>query len=118
MAETKNEPNESNGPLTPAVLHVLLALSEGPAHGYAVMKAVDAAAGPSLSMGPGTIYGTIQRLEEAGLVRESKDSGGREKRRRFYVLTPLGRRTLKVESARLARLTDLLRAKGLVPDEG
>ncbi len=59
-----------DAPLTPAVFHVLLALADGPLHGYAIMQAVERTAGPGLSTGPGTIYGTIQRLEDGGLVRE------------------------------------------------
>ena len=57
-------------PLTPAVFHILLALADGPLHGYAVMQAVDASAGDDARMGPGTIYGSLQRMEDAGLVKE------------------------------------------------
>ena len=102
-------------PLTPAVFHILLALSEGPLHGYAIMQAVDEAAGPSLNMGPGTIYGSIQRMEESGLVTERGTA--RHGRRRLYGLTATGRKALKLESARLARLTDMVREKGLAPRE-
>ena len=100
-------------PLTPAVFHILLALSEGPLHGYAIMQAVDEAAGPHLSMGPGTIYGSIQRMEDSGLVAEAGTAGNGK--RRLYELTPVGQRALEMESARLARLTDMVREKGLAP---
>src|ERR671913_433157 len=56
------------GPLTPAVFHILLALTEGPLHGYAIMQSVDASSGAA--MGPGTIYGTLERLETCGYVKE------------------------------------------------
>jgi DNA-binding PadR family transcriptional regulator len=67
----------------------------------------------ALSTGPGNIYGSIQRLEEAGLIHEAGEMEGR--RRRLYALTPRGRDVLRAESGRLARLADLLRAKGLAP---
>ena len=98
-------------PLTPAVFHILLALSDGPLHGYAVMQAVEEVAGPSISVGPGTIYGSIQRMEDSGLVEET----GRDGKRRLYGLTPTGKEALQIESARLARLSDMVREKGLTP---
>jgi DNA-binding PadR family transcriptional regulator len=102
-------------PLTPAVFHILLALADGPLHGYAIMQAVEASAGPDLRMGPGTIYGSLQRMEEAGLVRELAQRG--DDRRRVFVLQAAGRRALAAESQRLARLAALVRARSLVPDE-
>lgn len=104
---------ENERPLTPAVLHILLALVDGPRHGYAIMKAVDETTGPSLRMGPGTVYGSIQRMEEAGLVEETGPSP--DGRRRLYALTAHGRKTLKAEAARLDRIAKILRHKGLVP---
>lgn len=101
------------GPLTPAVFHILLALAEGPRHGYAIMQAVEASAGPGMRMGPGTIYGSLQRMEEAGLVRELAAPNNR---RRLFTLRPSGRRALVAESERLARLADLVRTRRLVPE--
>jgi DNA-binding PadR family transcriptional regulator len=98
-------------PLTPAVFHILLALAEGPRHGYAIMQAVDASAG--LGMGPGTIYGSLQRMEEAGLVKEL---AAPDDRRRLFTLRPAGRRALVAEAERLARLGDLVRSRRLVPE--
>ena len=77
-------------PLTPAVFHILLA--DGPRHGYAIMQAVEESAGTEMRMGPGTIYGSLQRMEEAGLVREVSADG--HDRRRMFVLQPFGRRAL------------------------
>jgi len=57
-----------NPPLTPAVFHILLGLADGPRHGYAVMKAA-AETGAGMSWGPGTVYGSLQRMEDLGLVR-------------------------------------------------
>ena len=102
-------------PLTPAVFHVLLALADGPLHGYAIMQAVEQSAGAELRMGPGTIYGSIQRMEEAGLVRELAVRSGA--RRRVFAMQPAGRRALEAEAQRLARLAHLVRAKHLVSEE-
>jgi DNA-binding PadR family transcriptional regulator len=102
-------------PLTPAVFHILLALADGRLHGYAIMRAVENVTSPSVKMGPGTIYGSLQRMEEAGLV---EDCGSAEDgKRRLYGMTQLGRKTLESESARLARLTEMVRDKGLIPRE-
>jgi DNA-binding PadR family transcriptional regulator len=101
-------------PLTPVVFHILLALSDGPLHGYAIMRAVDEAAEGAVNIGPGTIYGSLQRMEEAGLVRELAPEG----RRRRFGLTPPGRKALEDESARLTRLSELVHAKGLTPRAG
>jgi DNA-binding PadR family transcriptional regulator len=98
-------------PLTPAVFHILLALADRPLHGYAIMQAVEESAG--VAMGPGTIYGTLERLESAGLVRELAGS----ERRRVFTLLPAGRKALQAEAQRLARLATLVRAKRLVPRE-
>ena len=111
----KPVPTLGQVPLTPAVFHVLLALADGPLHGYAIMQAVEASAGRELRMGPGTIYGSIQRMEEAGLVRELPARG--DDRRRVFALLPAGRRALEAEARRLTRLAALVRGKRLVPGE-
>jgi DNA-binding PadR family transcriptional regulator len=110
-----NLPPLGRPPLTPAVFHILLALAEGPRHGYAVMQAVEATAGEDFRMGPGTIYGSLQRMEEAGLVRELPAKTA--DRRRLFAIEPLGRRALAAESRRLTRLASLVRARRLVIDE-
>jgi DNA-binding PadR family transcriptional regulator len=102
-------------PLTPAVFHILLALADGPRHGYAIMQAVEESAGTEMRMGPGTIYGSLQRMEDAGLVRELSPGG--HSRRRVFALQPFGRRALEGEAQRLARLAALLRSKRLIADE-
>ncbi len=63
--------NKLNAPLTPAVLHILLALSSGERHGYGIMKQVESESQGKVKMGPGTLYGSIGRMMEAGLIRES-----------------------------------------------
>ncbi len=91
-------------PLTPAVLHILLALSDGPLHGYAIMQRVERDSG--IEMGPGTIYGTIQRLEDAGRVEEAESEGDR---RRVFRITEQGRHALALEVERMERLAALAR---------
>lgn len=103
-------------PLTAAVLHVLLAIEGGALHGYAIMQAVEGTAG--IAMGPGTIYGTLQRLSEAGLVDEVDPAEGEADRRRCYRLTAQGRAALKAEADRIASLAALLRERRLTPSEG
>jgi DNA-binding PadR family transcriptional regulator len=104
-----------SAPLTPAVFHILLALADGPRHGYAIMQAVEETGGPGLRAGPGTIYGSLQRMEEAGLVREVASRGGA--RRRLFALQPEGRRALESESRRIVRLAHLVRARRLITGE-
>jgi DNA-binding PadR family transcriptional regulator len=108
-------PPPAQPPLTPAVFHILLALANGPLHGYAIMQSVEETAGGGMRMGPGTIYGSLQRMEEAGLVREVHTPA--TDRRRVFALQPGGRRALEAESRRLSRLAALLRARRLVTGE-
>lgn len=108
-----DRPIKDHQPLTPAVFHILLALADGSLHGYAIMQAVEASSG--VAMGPGTIYGSLQRMEDAGLVKELPASG--DDRRRHFALLPTGRKALQAEARRLARLAALVRAKRLLPKE-
>ncbi len=91
------------GPLTPAVLHILLALSRGERHGYGIMKQVETDSQGKVKMGPGTLYGSIARMTDAGLVRESDkriDPGMDDERRIYYALTGAGRAALEAELSR------------------
>lgn len=93
-------------PLSTAVFHVLLALADGPLHGYGVMKRVESDSG--LELGPGTIYGSIQRLTDAGWVRaatgsEADDSRDARRGKRFE-LTDEGELALRAEARRIRRL--------------
>ena len=103
-------------PLTPAVFHILLALAGGRKHGYAIMKEVAADGGGFLRMGPGTLYGSLQRMTAAGLVEETEDADDTEDdddRRRYYQLTGNGRRALGGELARLRQALSAAKRKGL-----
>ena len=104
-------------PLTPAVLHILLALADGEQHGYAIAQAVEELTSGTVRMGPGTLYGSIGRMVANGLIEESvraRSRGGDDPRRRFYRLTTLGRRVLESETDRLARVVALARAKNVL----
>lgn len=98
--------NDHRPSLTPAMHHILLALLDGDLHGYAVMQAVESISGGTMRMGPGTLYGTLKRLLEAGLVEETEERpvADDDERRRYYRLTAGGREAVRAETARLARL--------------
>ena len=104
----------SQAPLTPAVLHILLALSTQERHGYGIMKQVEADSQGKVKMGPGTLYGSIGRMMEAGLIRESAkqvDPEMDDERRIYYHLTPLGRQVAAAEARRHEKLVALARLK-------
>jgi DNA-binding PadR family transcriptional regulator len=101
--------------LTPAVVHVLLALAGGERHGYAILKDVQRQSGSRLRFGPGTIYGTLQRLMEAGWVEAAAPAVAIDERRRYYRLTRGGREALKAEVDRLGALLDVARAHRIQP---
>jgi len=103
--------------LSPAWVHILLALAGGDRHGYALMQEVAAASAGEIRLGPGTLYGALRRLLELGLVAESTRRPGPDEdaRRRYYRITPAGRRALSVEIARHARLVALARTSRVLP---
>jgi len=97
-------------PLTPAVLHILLALSVGERHGYGIMKQVEADSQGKVKMGPGTLYGSVGRMTDAGLIRESDkrvDPDMDDQRRIYYGLTSLGRAALEAELKRYRGVVSL-----------
>jgi len=89
-------------PLSPASLHILLALAEGDMHGYAIMQDVRRQSEGRYKLGPGTLYDNLQRLVEQALVREvPRSARDADSRRRYYRLTAQGRGVLTAEIARL-----------------
>jgi DNA-binding PadR family transcriptional regulator len=93
----------TKAPLTPAVLHILLALSSQERHGYGIMKQVQADSRGKVTMGPGTLYGSLARMIAAGLIRESDrktDPKMDDERRIYYRLTGRGETTLAAELER------------------
>ena len=108
---------ESFLPLTPAVFNILLALSDGEKHGYAIMLEVEANSSGQIKMGPGTLYGSIKRMLNGGLIEESDerpDPKMDDQRRRYYRLTGLGRRVLEAEAQRLADQMASVYGKGVL----
>lgn len=103
--------------LTPAALHILLALGPGEQHGYAIMHVVAEDTGGTVRLGPGTLYRSLKELLARGLIAEASerpDPALDDERRRYYRLTPLGRQAAVAELDRLARLMQLGREKGLL----
>ena len=99
-------------PLPQAQFHVLVVLTEGELHGYAIMQAVEASSDGIVRMGPATLYGTLKRLVDDGLAEETARRSGPDEdpRRRYYRLTGLGRRVCAAEADRLARLVRIIRS--------
>jgi DNA-binding PadR family transcriptional regulator len=103
------------GPLTPALFHVLLSLADGEKHGYAILKEVEARTGGKVILSTGTLYGIIKRLLADGLIRQS--ALGSTERRRAYRLTPSGRKVALAEAERLRDLVLSAQAKRLLTAE-
>jgi len=104
-------------PLTPAVLHILLALADAERHGYGIMREVEDRTGGDVRLGPGTLYGAIKRMLADGLIEESGERPDPEmddQRRRYYGITDFGRRVAGAEAERLAGLVRTARAKKLI----
>ena len=104
-------------PLTPAVFHILLALSDGERHGYGIMQEVAAHSEGALQLGPGTLYGCLKRMLAAGLVEESgerPDPVLDDERRRYYRITGFGERVVRAEANRLATAVRAARRKRLL----
>jgi DNA-binding PadR family transcriptional regulator len=101
----------NSGPLKSADFHILLALADGPRHGYGIMKEVETESGGGVRLEIGSLYRLLGRLLDSGLI-EDADA---DDRRRYYRITRLGRRVLKAEAERLMGLVDLVRARQLLP---
>jgi DNA-binding PadR family transcriptional regulator len=99
-------------PLKPADIYILLTLSEGPRHGYGIMKEVERESAGEVRLEIGSLYRLLARLLADGLLAMDDAEG----RRRNYKLTPFGRRVLKAEAQRLAGLVDLIRGRKLLPE--
>lgn len=109
---------DSKSPLTPAVFHILLALSRGERHGYGIMKQVETDSDGKVSMGPGTLYGSLKRMLNAGLVRESDrrvDPEMDDERRIYYQLTAAGAQALAAELERYQHIVTLAQERKLYP---
>jgi DNA-binding PadR family transcriptional regulator len=98
--------------LKPADFHLLLALSQGPRHGYGLMKEVERQSNGGVRLEIGSLYRLLSRLLDSGLIEEANE----DERRRYYRISRVGRRALKSEAERLAELVELSRALKLLPE--
>src|SRR5215216_6151133 len=110
---------ESMLPLPPATFHILLALTDEDRHGYAIIQDVESRTDGELRMSAGTLYRSVARMVEQGLIAEQlKRPATRldDERRRYYRITPFGTAVARAEMARLSQLVRLARARGLTPE--
>ncbi len=101
-----------------AVFHILVSIADQERHGYAIMQDVHTRTDGQLRLGPGTLYGSIKRLLHDGLIEEldeRPDPENDDVRRRYYRITPRGRKAAIEEASRLAKLLRQARACGLAP---
>ncbi|MGH7468724.1 MAG: PadR family transcriptional regulator [Longimicrobiales bacterium] len=106
-------------PLPPATLHILMSLAEEDRHGYAIIQDVEERTEGELRLSAGTLYRSIQRMLEQGLITEPRVRPARiydDERRRYYRITPLGIAVARAELHRLTQLVRLGRARGLIPE--
>jgi DNA-binding PadR family transcriptional regulator len=112
---------QSDTPLTPAAFQILLALVDGERHGYAIMREIADRTSGRFRLGPGTLYTTLPRLLEQGLIEEMEERPDPERddtRRRYYRLTRRGHEAAAREAERLEELVRSARAKKLIALEG
>jgi DNA-binding PadR family transcriptional regulator len=105
-------------PLPPATFHILLAVAGEDRHGYAIIQDVAMRTDGELKLSAGTLYRSIQRMLEQGLIMETRERPAPEEddeRRRYYRITALGTAVAKAEARRLTQLVRMARAKGLAP---
>lgn len=110
--------NRDPTPLPLATFHILLSLADEDRHGYAIMQEVEARTGGRLRLSAGTLYRSVQRMVEQGLIEETRErppAPEDDERRRYYAITPLGRTVARAEVARLTDLVDMGRAAGFRP---
>ena len=105
-------------PLPVATFHILLALTKGEQHGYAIIRDIEDRTDGALRMSAGTLYRSIARMVEQGLLLETSQrrTADDDERRRYYRITPLGSAVARAEMTRLAQLVRLARACGLTPE--
>lgn len=120
MKHLAKEP-EALLPLSPAVFHILLALSIGERHGYGIMQETALTSGGKVTLGPGTLYRSLRRLLTDGLIEESDARPVPElddERRHYYRLTPFGLQVARAEAQRLAALVRIAQSQHLLPQPG
>jgi DNA-binding PadR family transcriptional regulator len=105
-------------PLPPATFHILLALLDEERHGYAIIQDIEERTRGELRMSAGTLYRSIARMVEQGLISEvvKRRAAADDPRRRYYRLTPFGTVVARAEMRRLSQLVQMARARGLKPE--
>jgi DNA-binding PadR family transcriptional regulator len=106
-------------PLQSATFHILMALADDDRHGYAIIQDVAERTSGELKLSPGTLYRSIQRMLEQGLISETRTRPAPEyddERRRYYRITPFGVAVAKAETSRLNQLLKLARSRGFAPE--
>ncbi len=117
MTQRERPDPESLLPLPSATFHILMALAAGDRHGYAIIQDVAQRTNNSLRLGAGTLYRSLHRMLEQGLIveiEERPDSGHDDERRRYYRITSFGAAVAEAEAQRLTELVRLARASGFV----
>jgi len=117
MADRDPEPGAFL-PLPPATFHILLALADEDRHGYAIIQDVAVRTGGALKLSAGTLYRSIQRMLEQGLILETQERPAPElddERRRYYRIAPFGAAVARAEARRLTQLVRMARARGFAP---
>jgi DNA-binding PadR family transcriptional regulator len=117
MQSRRRRNPEAHLPLSPTVLHVLLALADGDKHGYAIIKEVKRRTSGDVELGASSLYSVLKRMEADGLVLETEDRPDPaldDERRRYYRLSPFGRDVTLAELRRLESILDQARAKRLL----
>jgi DNA-binding PadR family transcriptional regulator len=107
-------------PLPAATFHILMAVAEEDRHGYAIIQDVSIRTGGELKLSAGTLYRSIQRMLEQGLIVETQERPAPElddERRRYYRITPLGAAVAKAEATRMSKLVRWARALGFAPEK-
>src|SRR5258708_29528428 len=120
MRAQRNTDAEGLLPLSAQVFHILVALADRDQHGYGIMQDVAERTGGGMRLSAGTLYGSVKRMLEQGLIlelraRDRPDSESDDERRRYYRLTSFGRKVVKAEVARLSEMVEQARAYGLAP---
>src|SRR5262249_8663817 len=107
-------------PLPPATFHILMAVADEDRHGYAIIQDIASRTGGDLQMSAGTLYRSIQRMLEQGLIIETRERPAPEdddERRRYYRISPFGLAVARAEARRLPQMVKLARARGIAPEK-
>lgn len=117
MRISDDESVEALLPLPPATFHILMAVANDERHGYAIIQDVEASTDGELRLSAGTLYRSIARMVEQGLITEvaKRRTAEDDERRRYYRITPFGTTVARAETARLTQLVRLAKASGLTP---